>query len=31
MRTRKDLPKSFGNKEWPHETVADSFSYGLGG
>ena len=31
MSNRKDLPKSFGDKERPHETVADSFSDGPGG
>lgn len=28
MSPRKDLPKLFGDKEKPHETVADSFSDG---
>ena len=31
MSSRKDLPGSFGDKEKPHETVADSFCDGLGG
>jgi hypothetical protein len=31
MSDRKDLPKSFGRKERPHETVADSFCDGLAG
>lgn len=30
MTNRKDLPKPFGDIEKPHETVADSFSDGLG-
>jgi len=28
MSYRKDLPKSFGDMEKPHETVADSFGDG---
>ena len=28
MSYRKDLPKSFGDLEKPHETVADSFADG---
>lgn len=31
MTTRKDLPKTFGDIEKPHETVVDSFSDGLAG
>lgn len=31
MTNRKDLPKTFGDIEKPHETVADSFGDGLGG
>jgi hypothetical protein len=30
MTNRKDLPKPFGDIEKRHETVADSFSDGLG-
>lgn len=30
MTKRKDLQKPFGDIEKPHETVADSFSDGLG-
>ena len=31
MNNRKDLPKPLGEIEKPHETVAESFSDGLGG
>ena len=31
MNNRKDLPKPTGEIEKPHETVAESFSDGLGG
>lgn len=31
MTNRKDLPRSFRDIEKPHETVAESFSDGLGG
>lgn len=31
MTTRKDSTKPFSDIEMPHETVADSFSDGLGG
>ena len=31
MSQRKDTPKSFGDIEKPHETVADAFSDGPGG
>jgi hypothetical protein len=31
MNNRKDLPKPLGDVERPHETVAESFSDGLGG
>lgn len=31
MNKRKGLPKSFGDIEKPHETVAESFGDGLGG
>lgn len=31
MSNPKGLPKSFGDIEKPHKTVADSFSDGLGG
>lgn len=31
MNNRKDFPKPVGDIEKPHETVAESFSDGLGG